>query len=72
MTSGSRGILHEEMPQVRPEGIGGLQPWLNLPARRPLRPLRDEHPGRDRGDAPRSGERPLHPRRPARRVGPIG
>jgi hypothetical protein len=32
MTSGS-GILHEEMPQVKPEGIGGLQIWLNLPAR---------------------------------------
>ena len=32
MTSGS-GILHEEMPQVRPEGIGGLQLWLNVPAR---------------------------------------
>jgi quercetin 2,3-dioxygenase len=32
MTSGS-GILHEEMPQVRPEGIAGLQVWLNLPAR---------------------------------------
>ncbi len=32
MTSGS-GILHEEMPQIRPEGIGGLQLWLNLPAR---------------------------------------
>jgi quercetin 2,3-dioxygenase len=32
MTSGS-GILHEEMPQVHPEGIGGLQLWLNLPAR---------------------------------------
>jgi redox-sensitive bicupin YhaK (pirin superfamily) len=32
MSSGS-GILHEEMPQVRPEGIGGLQLWLNLPAR---------------------------------------
>jgi redox-sensitive bicupin YhaK (pirin superfamily) len=32
MTSGS-GILHEEMPQVRPEGIGGLQLWLNLPAK---------------------------------------
>jgi len=32
MTSGS-GILHEEMPQVRTEGIGGLQLWLNLPAR---------------------------------------
>src|SRR5215475_8699594 len=32
MTSGS-GILHEEMPQVKPEGIGGLQIWLNLPAK---------------------------------------
>ncbi|HEV8310256.1 MAG TPA: pirin family protein [Methylomirabilota bacterium] len=32
MTSGS-GILHEEMPQIRPEGIAGLQLWLNLPAR---------------------------------------
>jgi quercetin 2,3-dioxygenase len=32
MTSGS-GIMHEEMPQVRPEGIAGLQLWLNLPAR---------------------------------------
>jgi quercetin 2,3-dioxygenase len=32
MTSGS-GILHEEMPQVRPEGIAGLQLWLNLPAK---------------------------------------
>lgn len=32
MTSGS-GILHEEMPIVRPEGISGLQIWLNLPAR---------------------------------------
>ena len=32
MTSGS-GILHEEMPVVRPEGISGLQLWLNLPAR---------------------------------------
>ena len=32
MTSGS-GIMHEEMPQVRPEGIAGVQLWLNLPAR---------------------------------------
>lgn len=32
MTSGS-GIMHEEMPQVRAEGIAGLQLWLNLPAR---------------------------------------
>jgi redox-sensitive bicupin YhaK (pirin superfamily) len=31
MTAGS-GILHEEMPQVRPDGIAGLQLWLNLPA----------------------------------------
>src|SRR5262245_54271383 len=32
MSAGS-GIMHEEMPQVRPEGIAGLQIWLNLPAR---------------------------------------
>jgi redox-sensitive bicupin YhaK (pirin superfamily) len=32
MTSGS-GIMHEEMPQVRPEGLAGLQLWLNVPAR---------------------------------------
>jgi hypothetical protein len=32
MTAGS-GIMHEEMPQVRPEGIAGLQLWLNLPAK---------------------------------------
>jgi redox-sensitive bicupin YhaK (pirin superfamily) len=32
MTSG-RGIMHEEMPQVRPEGISGFQLWVNLPAK---------------------------------------
>ncbi len=32
MTSG-RGILHEEMPQARPEGIAGFQLWVNLPAK---------------------------------------
>ena len=37
MTSGS-GIMHEEMPQVRPEGIAGLQLWLNLPARDKMSP----------------------------------
>jgi quercetin 2,3-dioxygenase len=44
MTSGS-GILHEEMPVVRPEGIAGLQLWLNLPAREKMsRPkYRDLH-----------------------------
>lgn len=31
MTAG-RGILHEEMPQVRPEGISGFQLWVNLAA----------------------------------------
>ena len=32
MTAG-RGIMHEEMPQVRPGGIAGFQLWVNLPAR---------------------------------------
>jgi quercetin 2,3-dioxygenase len=32
MTAG-RGIMHEEMPQARPEGIVGFQLWVNLPAR---------------------------------------
>ncbi|GJL49291.1 MAG: hypothetical protein NPIRA01_05180 [Nitrospirales bacterium] len=32
MTAGG-GILHEEMPQVRPEGNAGLQLWVNLPAK---------------------------------------
>ena len=32
MTSGG-GIMHEEMPQVRPEGIAGFQLWVNLPAK---------------------------------------
>jgi redox-sensitive bicupin YhaK (pirin superfamily) len=31
MTAG-RGIMHEEMPQVGPEGIAGFQLWVNLPA----------------------------------------
>ena len=31
MTAGG-GILHEEMPQVRPEGNSGFQLWVNLPA----------------------------------------
>jgi redox-sensitive bicupin YhaK (pirin superfamily) len=32
MTAGG-GILHEEMPEVRPEGIAGFQLWVNLPAK---------------------------------------
>lgn len=29
----ARGIMHEEMPQMRPEGIVGFQLWVNLPAK---------------------------------------
>jgi redox-sensitive bicupin YhaK (pirin superfamily) len=32
MTAGG-GIMHEEMPQPRPEGIDGFQIWVNLPAK---------------------------------------
>jgi hypothetical protein len=32
MTAGG-GIMHEEMPQVRPEGNFGFQLWVNLPAK---------------------------------------
>ncbi|MCI0411108.1 MAG: pirin family protein [Acidobacteria bacterium] len=32
MTAG-RGLMHEEMPQVRSEGIAGFQLWVNLPAK---------------------------------------
>src|SRR5262249_1076801 len=39
MTAG-RGILHEEMPQVRPEGIDGFQLWVNLPASQKMKPPR--------------------------------
>lgn len=35
MTAG-RGILHEEMPQVRPEGVAGFQLWVNLPKRQKM------------------------------------
>jgi len=34
--SAGRGILHEEMPQVRPEGIAGFQLWVNLPAKQKM------------------------------------
>ena len=32
MTAGG-GIMHEEMPQVHPEGNAGFQLWVNLPAK---------------------------------------
>jgi len=32
MTAGG-GIMHEEMPQVRQEGLDGFQLWVNLPAK---------------------------------------
>src|SRR5687768_8711239 len=31
--SAGGGIMHEEMPQVRPQGIDGFQLWVNLPAK---------------------------------------
>ncbi len=39
MTAG-RGIMHEEMPQVRPEGVAGFQLWVNLPAKQKMIPPR--------------------------------
>jgi len=52
MTAGS-GILHEEMPQVRPEGIAGLQLWLNLPASEKMsRPKYRDLQARQLVDAP--------------------
>jgi redox-sensitive bicupin YhaK (pirin superfamily) len=55
MTSGS-GILHEEMPQVRPEGIGGLQLWLNLPAHEKMsRPKYRDLPGDRLSEAETAG-----------------
>jgi len=35
MTAG-RGILHEEMPLFRPEGVDGFQIWVNLPAKQKM------------------------------------
>ena len=39
MTAG-RGIMHEEMPQVRPQGVAGFQLWVNLPAKLKMTPPR--------------------------------
>lgn len=39
MTAG-RGIMREEMPPVRPEGIDGFQLWVNLPAKLKMSGLR--------------------------------
>jgi len=47
MTAG-RGIMHEEMPQVRPEGIAGFQLWVNLPAKLKMtQPRYQEIPSRE-------------------------
>jgi len=58
MTSG-RGILHEEMPQVRPEGIAGFQLWVNLPAKAKMTEprYRDVRAGRIPEPEPRDGAR---------------
>jgi redox-sensitive bicupin YhaK (pirin superfamily) len=49
MTAGG-GIMHEEMPQVRPEGIDGFQLWVNLPAR--LKMTRPRYQGILAGEMP--------------------
>jgi redox-sensitive bicupin YhaK (pirin superfamily) len=49
MTAGG-GIMHEEMPQVRPEGIDGFQLWVNLPAR--LKMTRPRYQGIESSEIP--------------------
>jgi quercetin 2,3-dioxygenase len=49
MTAGG-GIMHEEMPQVRPEGIDGFQLWVNLPAK--LKMTRPRYQGISKTDIP--------------------
>jgi redox-sensitive bicupin YhaK (pirin superfamily) len=49
MTAGA-GIMHEEMPQVRPEGIDGFQLWVNLPAK--LKMTRPRYQGVGSGEIP--------------------
>jgi len=69
MTSGS-GILHEEMPQVRPEGIGGLQLWLNLPAREKMtRPKYRDLTASHLAESPLDGGRGRASSRATRRTG---
>ena len=50
MTAGG-GIMHEEMPQVRPEGIDGFQLWVNLPAN--LKMTRPKYQGIRSAEIPR-------------------
>jgi len=38
--SAGRGIIHQEMPQERPQGIRGFQLWVNLPKAEKLAPPR--------------------------------
>src|SRR5437660_4687300 len=49
MTAGG-GIMHEEMPRVRPEGIDGFQLWVNLPAK--LKMTRPRYQGIESGEIP--------------------
>jgi redox-sensitive bicupin YhaK (pirin superfamily) len=50
MTAGG-GIMHEEMPQVRPEGIDGFQLWVNLPAK--LKMTRPRYQGISAAEIPK-------------------
>jgi quercetin 2,3-dioxygenase len=48
--SAGGGIMHEEMPQVRPEGIDGFQLWVNLPAK--LKMTKPRYQGIQAGEIP--------------------
>lgn len=48
--SAGGGIMHEEMPQVRPEGIDGFQLWVNLPAK--LKMSRPRYQGIESSEIP--------------------
>lgn len=50
MTAGG-GIMHEEMPQARPEGIDGFQLWVNLPAK--LKMTRPKYQGINSAEIPK-------------------
>jgi redox-sensitive bicupin YhaK (pirin superfamily) len=49
--SAGGGIMHEEMPQVRPEGIDGFQLWVNLPAK--LKMTRPKYQGISSAEIPK-------------------
>jgi redox-sensitive bicupin YhaK (pirin superfamily) len=49
MTAGG-GIIHQEMPERRPEGLRGFQLWVNLPAKNKM--MKPRYRGLKAGDIP--------------------